>query len=101
MDPPAGQHQGPCRAKGTGKTISKQERRGERKMIATENAVENLTLNIQQEIHVKASLETTWEALLEELGPGQVTERGPMPMKLEAWPGARWYRDLGDNNGHW
>ena len=23
-----------------------------------------------------------------------------MPMKLEAWPGGRWYRDLGDNNGH-
>jgi hypothetical protein len=24
-----------------------------------------------------------------------------MPMKLEAWPGGRWYRDLGDNNGHY
>jgi uncharacterized protein YndB with AHSA1/START domain len=23
-----------------------------------------------------------------------------MPMKLEAWPGGRWYRDLGGNNGH-
>ena len=23
-----------------------------------------------------------------------------MPMKLEAWPGGRWYRDLGDNTGH-
>ena len=23
-----------------------------------------------------------------------------MPMKLEAWPGGRWYRDLGDGNGH-
>jgi uncharacterized protein YndB with AHSA1/START domain len=21
-------------------------------------------------------------------------------MKLEPWPGGRWYRDLGDNNGH-
>jgi uncharacterized protein YndB with AHSA1/START domain len=21
-------------------------------------------------------------------------------MKLEAWPGGRWYRDLGDNTGH-
>ncbi len=21
-------------------------------------------------------------------------------MKLEAWPGGRWFRDLGDNNGH-
>jgi uncharacterized protein YndB with AHSA1/START domain len=23
-----------------------------------------------------------------------------MPMKLEAWPGGRWYRDLGEGNGH-
>ena len=23
-----------------------------------------------------------------------------MPMKIEAWPGGRWYRDLGENNGH-
>jgi uncharacterized protein YndB with AHSA1/START domain len=21
-------------------------------------------------------------------------------MKIEPWPGGRWYRDLGDNNGH-
>jgi uncharacterized protein YndB with AHSA1/START domain len=27
-------------------------------------------------------------------------EDRPMPMKIEAWPGGRWYRDLGDNNGH-
>ena len=23
-----------------------------------------------------------------------------MPMVLEAWPGGRWYRDLGNDNGH-
>jgi hypothetical protein len=23
-----------------------------------------------------------------------------MQMKLEAWPGGRWYRDLGDGKGH-
>ena len=23
-----------------------------------------------------------------------------MPMKIEPWPGGRWYRDLGDGNGH-
>ena len=23
-----------------------------------------------------------------------------MPMVLEAWPGGRWYRDLGGDNGH-
>ncbi len=70
-------------------------------MISTETAIENLTLNVQQEIHVNASLETAFEALLEQLGPGSETENGPMPMKLEAWPGGRWFRDLGDNNGHW
>lgn len=70
-------------------------------MAAAVVALENLTLNITQEIHVKASLEVTFEALLEQLGPGnQVTDGTPMPMKLEAWPGGRWFRDLGDGNGH-
>ncbi len=63
-------------------------------------AIESLTLNITQEIHVRASLEITFEALLEQLGPENSTPEQPMPMKLEAWPGGRWYRDLGDNNGH-
>jgi Activator of Hsp90 ATPase homolog 1-like protein len=62
--------------------------------------IENLTLNITQEIHVRASLETTFEALLEQLGPENETPKRKMPMKLEAWPGGRWYRDLGENNGH-
>ncbi|MGB7280766.1 MAG: SRPBCC domain-containing protein [Candidatus Acidiferrum sp.] len=70
-------------------------------MAAAVVALESLTLNITQEIHVKASLETTFEALLEQLGPGGEGANGtPMPMKLEAWPGGRWYRDLGDGNGH-
>ena len=70
-------------------------------MAAAVVALENLTLNITQEIHVKASLETTFEALLEQLGPGNaVTDGTPMPMKLEAWPGGRWFRDLGEGNGH-
>jgi Activator of Hsp90 ATPase homolog 1-like protein len=64
-------------------------------------ALDSLTLNIVQEIHVKASLEVTFEALLEQLGPGNEVSGGTaMPMKLEAWPGGRWFRDLGDGNGH-
>jgi len=64
-------------------------------------AIENLTLNITQEVHVRASLELTFAALLEQFGPGNDTPDGkPMPMKLEPWPGGRWYRDLGINNGH-
>ena len=63
-------------------------------------AIENLTLNINQEIHVRASLETTFAALLEQLGPENEGDNGKMPMKLEAWPGGRWFRDLGEGNGH-
>jgi hypothetical protein len=70
-------------------------------VIATAPSIENLTLSITQEIHVRASLDVTFAALLEQLGPGNDTpDRGPMPMKLEPWPGGRWFRDLGDNNGH-
>ena len=69
-------------------------------MISTATRIEDLTLGITEEIHVRASLDDTFAALLEQLGPYNGAESGPMPMKLEAWPGGRWYRDLGDNNGH-
>jgi hypothetical protein len=66
-----------------------------------DRTIEDLTLNVTQEIHVRASLEATFAALLEQLGPQNDTPDGtPMPLKLEPWPGGRWYRDLGDKNGH-
>jgi len=68
---------------------------------ASQITIGDLTLSISDEIHVRASIDKTFEALLEQLGPGnEVPEKGPMPMKLEAWPGGRWYRDLGGENGH-
>lgn len=64
-------------------------------------AVGDLILNLTQEIQVHAPLDVTFDAMLEQLGPGAVGQEGkPMPMKLEAWPGGRWYRDLGEGNGH-
>lgn len=64
-------------------------------------SIEKLTLNINLETQVEAPLDVTFSALLEQLGPGfNRPDGGPMPMKLEAWPGGRWFRDLGDNNGH-
>jgi hypothetical protein len=66
-----------------------------------ERTIEDLTLSVKQEIHVKASLEDTFAALLEQLGPENDTPDGkPMSMKIEPWPGGRWYRDLGNGNGH-
>jgi Activator of Hsp90 ATPase homolog 1-like protein len=70
-------------------------------MISTAASIENLTLSLAQEIHVRAPLDVTFAALLEQLGPANDTPDGrPMPMKIEPWPGGRWYRDLGDGNGH-
>ncbi len=63
--------------------------------------LESLTFKIEQEIRVRASLEVTFNALLEQLGPAFEKDDGvPMPFKLEAWPGGRWFRDLGNGNGH-
>ncbi len=66
-----------------------------------DRTIEDLTLNVTQEIHVRAPLEATFAALLEQLGPQNDTPDGkPMPLKMEPWPGGRWYRDLGGDNGH-
>jgi hypothetical protein len=64
-------------------------------------ALDNLTLDLTEEIRVNASLDAAFEALLEEMGPHNTGIGGvPMPMVIEARPGGRWYRDLGDDNGH-
>jgi len=63
--------------------------------------IEDFTLTLTLETHVKAGIEATFAALLDQMGPLNTTPEGQLlKMKLEAWPGGRWYRDLGDGNGH-
>jgi hypothetical protein len=63
--------------------------------------IENLSLSITEDTHVRSSLAATFAALLEEMGPSNAGHQGaPMPMVLEPWPGGRGFRDLGDNAGH-
>jgi len=70
-------------------------------MTVVTSAIEHLSLDITEQIRVRASLDATFAALLEEMGPGNQGHQGvPMPMTLEPWPGGRWFRDLGDGNGH-
>src|SRR5690242_15485298 len=60
------------------------------------------TLEIKREIEIAAPIDIAYEALLEELGPEARmpgTDKS-MAMKIEAWPGGRWFRDLGNNAGH-
>jgi len=70
-------------------------------MISTESAIEKMTLRITEEIRVQAPIEVTFATLIEQLGPFNETPEGQsMNMKIETWPGGRWYRDLGNGNGH-
>ena len=63
--------------------------------------LDSLTLTVTEETRVQASLDATFAALLEELGPSNRGQNdAPMPMTLEPWPGGRWFRDLGNGNGH-
>ena len=59
------------------------------------------TLGVLKEIEIAAPIEIAFEAMLEEIGQGgQMPDGKPFPMVVEPWPGGRWYRDLGDNSGH-
>ncbi len=70
-------------------------------MIATAPTHDNLTLDITREVQVRASLADTFDALLEQMGPAnQTLEGAPLPMVIEPRPGGRWFRDLGNNDGH-
>lgn len=58
-------------------------------------------LHILKETQVAAPLDIAFEALIAEMtDESQMPDGSPMPMKLEQWPGGRWYRDLGNNTGH-
>ncbi len=59
------------------------------------------TLNVVKDVSIDASIDIVWESVLEEIGPaGTHSDGRVMPMKIELWPGGRWYRDLGNGTGH-
>src|SRR4051812_20858589 len=62
-------------------------------MTETQTAVQTLT--IRKEVQIAAPIDIVFQTLLEPLGPFV-----DMALKLEPWPGGRWYRDLGNKAGH-
>ena len=58
-------------------------------------SLEIKTMNIVKETMIAAPAEIVFETVLEP--HGSLRE---MNLKLEAWPGGRWFRDLGNNTGH-
>jgi hypothetical protein len=63
--------------------------------------LDDLTLDVEQHITVKATPEKAFASVLYRLGEGNTTPDGkPMSLLLEAKPGGRWYRDRGNGIGH-
>ena len=59
------------------------------------------TLDIRNEELIDAPIEIVFQSVLDELGPeGRMPEGKSLQLKLEAWPGGRWFRDLGNGAGH-
>jgi uncharacterized protein YndB with AHSA1/START domain len=54
------------------------------------------TLNIKKDVLIAAPMDIVFEQLLAPAGP-----LADMGLKVEPWPGGRWFRDLGNNTGHW
>ena len=63
--------------------------------------LEDLTLDIEQHIEIKAPPKKVFAGLLHRFGEGSTAPGGePMPMVLEPKAGGRWYRDRGDGIEH-
>jgi hypothetical protein len=68
---------------------------------ATDTEIPVQTAEFIKEEVIDAPLEIVFQSVLDELGPeGQMPDGSSLSMKLEPWPGGRWFRDLGHNAGH-
>jgi len=52
-------------------------------------------LLVKQDRLIAAPIDVVFESVLNPVGP-----MSDMGIKIEAWPGGRWFRDLGNNTGH-
>lgn len=58
------------------------------------------TLEIIKVEEIKAPADIVFESVLAIMGPEAEMSHKKFAMTLEAWPGGRWYRDLGNKTGH-
>src|SRR6476620_7509575 len=63
--------------------------------------LDEMTLDVEQHVEVKAPIGTVYRSVLHRLGEGNITPKGEsLQMILEQWPGGRWFRDRGNGIGH-
>jgi uncharacterized protein YndB with AHSA1/START domain len=70
--------------------------------VSTATAPANeLAILIQKEAVIAAPAKIVFDSILAQIGTESVQPDGkPLNLKLEAWPGGRWFRDTGNNTGH-
>jgi hypothetical protein len=60
-----------------------------------------MVLDVSQSIEIQAPVGDAYAAIIRRLTHESTTpDNRPMPMILEEWPGGRWFRDLGNGQGH-
>lgn len=65
------------------------------------STIADLTLDISQTIEINAAIGDAYAAVLRQFTSENSTpDNKAMPMVLEEWPGGRWFRDLGNGQGH-
>jgi hypothetical protein len=63
--------------------------------------LDEMTLDIQQQIEVKAAVGDVFRSVLYRFGEGNTAPKGEsLQMILEPWAGGRWFRDRGNGIGH-
>ena len=63
--------------------------------------LEDLTLDVEQHLDIKADIGDVFKRVLYRFGEGSTRPDGEtMNMILEQWPGGRWFRDRGNGIGH-
>jgi hypothetical protein len=70
-------------------------------MMASTSEETTSVLEILRDEEIAAPIGIVFETILEQIGAlNETPDRVPLPMKIEPWPGGRWFRDLGNNTGH-
>jgi hypothetical protein len=64
--------------------------------------LDELTLDVSQEIEIKAAQGDVYRTMLDRLAENMAPppDGKALQLVLEAWPGGRWFRDLGNGQGH-
>lgn len=62
--------------------------------------LDELTFDVSQEVEIKAAPGTVFRNMTSQLSEIMGGDEKPMNFVLEEWPGGRWFRDLGNGQGH-